>query len=82
MVFALLALIAVTVLVIGIAPLTPKDDLARILTWQETRSLSENLTLQFYKTVYQIRSKRPSYALRNAQVVVISPCQRRHLHPV
>lgn len=51
-------------------PLTPKEDLARILAWQETRSLSKNLTLQFYKTVYQIQSKRPSYALRNAQVIV------------
>ena len=51
-------------------PLTPKEDLARILAWQETRSLSKNLTLQFYKTVYQIQSKRPSYALRNAQVTV------------
>lgn len=51
-------------------PLTPKDDLARILAWQETRCLSKNLTLQFYKTVYQIQTKRPSYALRNAQVLV------------
>ena len=51
-------------------PLTPKDDLARILSWQETRSLSKNLTLQFYRTVYQIQSKRPSYALRNALVTV------------
>jgi transposase len=51
-------------------PLTPKDDLARILSWQETRSLSKNLTLQFYNTVYQIQSKRPSYALRNAHVTV------------
>jgi hypothetical protein len=51
-------------------PLTAKDDLARILSWQENRSLSKNLTLQFYKTVYQIQSKRPSYALRNAQVTV------------
>jgi transposase len=51
-------------------PLTPKEDLARILSWQETRSLSKNLTLQFYKTVYQIQSNRPSYALRNAQVTV------------
>jgi len=51
-------------------PLTPKDDLARILSWQETRSLSKNLTLQFYKTVYQIQSKCPSYALRNALVTV------------
>lgn len=51
-------------------PLTPKDDLARILAWQETRCLSKNLTFQFYKTVYQIQTKRPSYALRNAQVLV------------
>lgn len=51
-------------------PLTPKDDLARILTWQETRLLSKNLTLQFYKTVYQIQTERPTYALRSAQVTV------------
>jgi transposase len=51
-------------------PLTPKDDLARTLTWQETRILSKNLTLQFYKTVYQIQTQRPAYALRNAQVTV------------
>jgi transposase len=51
-------------------PLTAKDDLTRILTWQETRTLSKNLTLQFQKTVYQIQTKRPSYALRNTQVTV------------
>jgi transposase len=51
-------------------PLTSKDDLARILTWQETRTLSKNLTLQFQKTVYQIHTDRPPYALRNAQVTV------------
>jgi hypothetical protein len=51
-------------------PLTPKDDLARILTWQETRTLSKNLTLQFQKTVYQIQTDRPTYALRQAQVTV------------
>lgn len=51
-------------------PLTAKDDLARILTWQETRILSKNLTLQFDKIVYQIHTDRPSYALRNAQVTV------------
>jgi transposase len=51
-------------------PLTAKDDLARILTWQETRTLSKNLTLQFEKVVYQIQTQRPSYALRNAQVTV------------
>jgi transposase len=51
-------------------PLTAKDNLAHILTWQETRSLSKNLTLQFQKVVYQIQTDRPSYALRNAQVTV------------
>jgi len=51
-------------------PLTSKDDLAHILTWQETRSLSKNLTLQFQNTVYQIQTKRPTYALRNARVTV------------
>ena len=51
-------------------PLTAKDDLARILTWQETRTLSKNLTRQFHKTVYQIQTDRPSYTLRKAQVLV------------
>lgn len=51
-------------------PLTAKEDLAQILTWQETRTLSKNLTLQFQKVVYQIQTDRPSYALRNAQVTV------------
>jgi hypothetical protein len=51
-------------------PLTAKEDLARILTWQETRTLSKNLTLQFYRTVYQIQTQRPTYALRKAQITV------------
>ena len=51
-------------------PLTPKEDLARVLTSQETRTLSKNLTLQFQKTVYQIQTTRPTYALRNAHVLV------------
>jgi transposase len=55
--------------------LTPKDDLARILTWQETRTLSKNLTLQFEKVVYQIQTDRPTYALRNAQVTVCLTAQ-------
>lgn len=58
-------------------PLSAKDDLARILTWQETRTLSKNLTLQFHKTVYQIQTKRPTYALRNAQVTVCVNAQEQ-----
>jgi transposase len=51
-------------------PLTAKDDLARILTWQESRTLSKNLTVQFENVVYQIQTKHPSYTLRNAVVTV------------
>ena len=58
-------------------PLTSKDNLARILTWQETRTLSKNLTLQFDKIVYQIQTRRPTYALRNAQVTVCLNAQEQ-----
>ncbi len=51
-------------------PLLPTDDLDRILTWQEHRTLSKNLTFQYKKVVYQIITSRPSYALRKAQVTV------------
>jgi transposase len=56
-------------------PLTKKDDLARIFTWQETRILSKNLTLQFRKVVYQIQTSRPTYTLRNAAVTVCLDAQ-------
>ena len=51
-------------------PLTAKDDLARILTWQETRTISKNLTVQFEKIVYQIQTERSTYTMRNAAVTV------------
>lgn len=51
-------------------PLLPQDELARILTVQESRVLSKNLTLQYNKVIYQIQTARPTYALRKAQVVV------------
>jgi transposase len=51
-------------------PLSQAENLNLILTWQEPRLLSKNLTLQFKKVVYQIQSDRPSYALRNAHVTV------------
>lgn len=51
-------------------PLLPSDDLERILTLQETRVLSKNLTLNYNKVIYQIQTARPSYALRHARVVV------------
>ena len=51
-------------------PLTDRDNLARSLTWQETRTLSKNLTLQFHKIVYQIQTPRPAYAMRHTVVTV------------
>jgi len=50
--------------------LQPKEDLERVFTWQEQRSLSKNLTLQYKNIVYQIQTSRPSYALRKAKVTV------------
>jgi transposase len=51
-------------------PLLPQDDLARILTIQDTRVLSKNLTLNYQNVIYQIQTPRPTYALRQATVVV------------
>jgi transposase len=51
-------------------PLLKSDQLDLILTHQETRTLSKNLTIQFKHVIYQIQSKRPGYALRNAKVTV------------
>jgi transposase len=56
-------------------PLLPGDDLDRILTWQETRTLSKNLTLQYKKVIYQIQTKRPGYAMRKATVTVCENIQ-------
>lgn len=51
-------------------PLLPGENLDLILTHQETRTLSKNLTVQFKHSIYQIQSTRPGYALRKAQVTV------------
>lgn len=51
-------------------PLLPSENLDLILTHQETRTLSKNLTVQANHVIYQIQTDRPGYALRNAQVTV------------
>jgi len=56
--------------------LTVKDNLARMLTWQEPRTLSKNLTVQFQNVVYQIQTERPTYAMRNAVVTVCLDAQQ------
>lgn len=55
--------------------LLQSENLDLILTHQETRSLSKNLTVQFKALIYQVQSKRPDYALRNAQVTVCENAQ-------
>lgn len=56
-------------------PLLPQENLDVILTHQETRTLSKNLTVQANHIVYQIQSDRPGYALRNAKVTVCENAQ-------
>ena len=51
--------------------LVPTDDLERILCRKTTRTLSKNLTFQYHKTVYQIHTEHPTYAMRNAAVTVL-----------
>ena len=51
-------------------PLTVEQNLDQILSWQEQRFLSKNLSLQFRNVVYQIQTDRPAYALCKASVTV------------
>jgi hypothetical protein len=56
-------------------PLLDGENLDLILTHQETRTLSKNLTVQAKHIVYQIQSERPDYTLRQAQVLVCENAQ-------
>jgi len=46
------------------------EDLDRILTLCERRTLSKNLTLSYNNVIYQIKTKRSAYTLRQARVEV------------
>lgn len=46
------------------------EDLERVLTLCERRTLSKNLTLSYNNVIYQIKSKRPAYTMRGAHVEV------------
>ncbi len=56
-------------------PLLKRDNLDHILTIQHIRRLSINLTCQFENKIYQVVTKRPSYAMRHAPVLI-----RQHLN--
>src|SRR5215207_9476893 len=51
-------------------PLGKGDDLDRILTLCERRTLSKNLTLSYNNVIYQIKTKRSAYTMRQAHVEV------------
>jgi hypothetical protein len=51
-------------------PLAKGEDLERVLTLCERRTLSKNLTLSYNNVIYQIKTKRPSYTMRGAHVEV------------
>ena len=46
------------------------EDLERVLTLCERRTLSKNLTLSYNNVIYQIKTKRPSYTMRGAHFEV------------
>lgn len=51
-------------------PLHTADNLDVIFSKQKTGRLSKNLTLQYQKTLYQIQTHRPAYALHNAPITI------------
>ena len=51
-------------------PLAKGEDLERVLTLCERRTLSKNLTLSYNNVIYQIKTKRSAYTMRQAQVEV------------
>jgi transposase len=51
-------------------PLSKGEDLDRILTLCERRTLSKNLTLSYNNVIYQIKTKRAVYTMRGAHVEV------------
>jgi hypothetical protein len=50
--------------------LVKTDDLTRIFTWREERTLSKNLTVQFKNVVYQIQTDHPFYTMHNAPITM------------
>jgi transposase len=56
-------------------PLSPTSDLERIFSWQESRTLSNNLTLQYKNVVLQIQTKRSAFSLRKTPVKVCENSQ-------
>jgi hypothetical protein len=56
-------------------PLLTRHDLARIFTLQTPRTISQNLTLQHHKVIYQLQQPPGTRAFRGAQVLVLEDAQ-------
>jgi hypothetical protein len=56
-------------------PVLAYQNLDQILTWQENRLITKNLTVQFKNVVYQIQTDRPAYALRKVPVTICQDVQ-------
>ena len=57
--------------------LPSQDKFDTVLTWQEQRIVSKNLSVQFDRVVYQIQTERLSYALRKAGITVCRDAQHK-----
>lgn len=58
-------------------PLMSHEKLDQILSEQHTRILSRQLTLSYQNQIYQIKTDRPTYAMRYAPVII-----RRDMHKI
>ena len=63
-------------------PLLTTENLDLILTHQETRTLSKNLTVQSNHVIYQIQSNRPDYSLRQCSGHRLPECHRSGHYPL
>lgn len=52
-------------------PLLAAENLEKILVKKHTRILSKNLELQYKNITYQIKTNRPTYAMRKAKVTIL-----------
>jgi len=51
-------------------PLLPSENLDEILIQKHTRILSKSLAFQYKNQLYQIKTERPTYAMKNAPVII------------
>jgi transposase len=58
-------------------PLRPEDDLAQIFTWQETRQISRQLTVNYKRDLYVLEDSLENRRLRGKTVLISEDAQSR-----